>query len=78
MRKKMASTAQPVEVRLAKKARRDFLTSCAGNVKCRRLLVNASQTLHLDLKPRGGAAVRLVEADAQMQKGIKRYKGEML
>lgn len=48
------------------------------HVKCRRLLVNASQTLHLDLKPRGGAAVRLVEADAQMQKGIKRYKGEML
>ena len=30
MRKKMASTAQPVEVRLAKKARRDFFDKLTG------------------------------------------------
>ena len=47
-------------------------------VKCSRLLVDAAQTLKFRLKPRGGAAVRLVPVEGDNAKGCKKYKGEIL
>lgn len=48
------------------------------HVKCTRLLVNALQQLHLNLKPRGGSAFRLVPVTDLEAKGYKKYKGETL
>ena len=42
------------------------------------LLVNASQTMKFQLKPSGGAAIRLVPIDRQEMKKYKKYKGERL
>ena len=47
-------------------------------VKCSYKLVDASQTLSFDLKPSGGAAIRLVPATDGDTKGWKKYKGETL
>ena len=47
-------------------------------VKCTYLLVNASQTMQFQLKPSGGAAIRLVPIDRQEMKKYKKYKGERL
>ena len=47
-------------------------------VKCTYLLVNASQTMKFQLKPSGGAAIRLVPIDRQEMKKYKKYKGERL
>ena len=47
-------------------------------VKCSYKLVDASQTLSFDLKPSGGAAIRLVPATDGDAKGWKKYKGETL
>lgn len=47
-------------------------------VKCLRRVVDASQTLRFRLKPRGGAAIRLVPVADGNAKGCKKYRGEML
>ena len=47
-------------------------------VKCSYKLVDTSQTLSFDLKPSGGAAIRLVPATDGDTKGWKKYKGETL
>lgn len=48
------------------------------HVKCFYLLVNASQTMKFKLKPRGGAAVRLIPVTGKEAKGYKKYRGEIL
>ena len=47
-------------------------------VKCSYLLVDASQAMQFSLKPKGGAAVRLVPVEAKDAKGYKKYKGQLL
>lgn len=47
-------------------------------VRCSRLLVDASQSLRFALKPGGGAAIRLVPVAKHEMKGCQRYKGELL
>ena len=47
-------------------------------VACSYWLVDASTTMKFDLKPAGGAAVRLVPVRAEETKGLKRYKGKIL
>ncbi len=47
-------------------------------VKCDHKLVNASQALIFNLKPKGGAAIRFVPVSQQETKKYKKYKGEAL
>lgn len=48
------------------------------HVKCSYLLVDDSQTMRLELKPRGGAAIRFVPVTGKEAKGYKKYRGEVL
>lgn len=48
------------------------------HVECTYLLVDASQTMTFELKPRGGAAMRLVPVDDRTAKEYKKYKGKIL
>lgn len=48
------------------------------HVKCTYLLVNATQSLNFNLKPKGGAAVRFVPVMKEESKRYKKYKGELL
>lgn len=48
------------------------------HVECTYLLVDASQTMRFELKPRGGAAMRLVPVDDRTAKEYKKYKGKTL
>lgn len=50
----------------------------ATRVKCSYLLVKEGETMRFSLKPRGGAAIRFVPADAQASKKYKKYKGQTL
>ena len=47
-------------------------------VKCSYLLVNASQTMAFELRPRGGAAIHFVPVAANETKGYKKYEGQRL
>ena len=47
-------------------------------VACSYWLVDASMTMKFDLKPSGGAAIRLVPVKAGGAKGFKKYKGKIL
>lgn len=47
-------------------------------VKCSYLLVEASQTMNFSLKPRGGAAIRLIPISKEDNKKYKKYDGEVL
>ena len=47
-------------------------------VACSYWLVDASMTLKFNLKPSGGAAVRLVPVGTEETKGWKKYKGKTL
>lgn len=47
-------------------------------VACTYLLVDASMTMKFDLKPSGGAAIRLMPVDRKDAKGYKKYKGKIL
>ncbi|MBE6288065.1 MAG: glycoside hydrolase family 97 protein [Mediterranea massiliensis] len=47
-------------------------------VKCSYLLVEASQTMNFSLKPRGGAAIRLIPITKEDYKKYKKYDGELL
>lgn len=48
------------------------------HVKCTYMLVDASQTITFELKPRGGAAVRFIPVDNSVAKKYKKYKGNIL
>lgn len=47
-------------------------------VACTYLLVDASMTMKFDLKPSGGAAIRLVPINGKEMKKYKRYNGKIL
>ncbi len=47
-------------------------------VTCTYLLVDASMTMKFDLKPSGGAAIRLVPINGKEMKKYKRYNGKIL
>lgn len=47
-------------------------------VKCSYLLVNASQTLTFQLKPKGGAAVRFIPINKKEAKKYKKYRNQSL
>lgn len=47
-------------------------------VACTYLLVDASMNLKFDLKPSGGAAIRLIPVDRKEIKGYKKYNGKIL
>lgn len=47
-------------------------------IKCSRLLVDASKTMKFDLKPSGGAAIRFVPINKDEARKYKRYKGKVL
>ena len=47
-------------------------------VRCSYFTVDASQTMHFRLLPRGGAAVRFVPLDKKAAKGYRRYRGGLL
>ncbi|WP_294591986.1 glycoside hydrolase family 97 protein [uncultured Bacteroides sp.] len=47
-------------------------------VACTYLLVDASMTIKFDLKPSGGAAIRLVPINGKEMKKYKRYNGKIL
>lgn len=47
-------------------------------VACTYWLVDAATTMKFDLKPGGGAAIRLVPVEAKEAKAFKKYKGKML
>ncbi len=47
-------------------------------VKCSYLLIEASQTMNFCLKPRGGAAIRLIPITKEDYKKYKKYDGELL
>lgn len=47
-------------------------------VACTYLLVDASMNLKFDLKPSGGAAIRLMPVDRKEIKGYKKYNGKIL
>ncbi len=47
-------------------------------VKCSYLLVDASQLMKFELKPKGGAAIRLVPVTEKEAKGYKKYRGQVL
>lgn len=47
-------------------------------VACNYLLVDAATILKFDLKPSGGAAIRLVPIDKKQAKGYKKYNGKIL
>lgn len=48
------------------------------HVRCSYLTVNASQILNFELKPRGGAAIRLVPVTDKASKEYKKYRGQIL
>ena len=47
-------------------------------VKCTKWLVDSEDVITFDLKPRGGAAVRIAPADGNGHKGVKKYKKQIL
>lgn len=47
-------------------------------VACSYWLVDASMTMKFDLKPSGGAAIRLVPVKVKDTKGVRKYKGKIL
>ena len=47
-------------------------------VKCTYLLVKSTQTMKFQLKPSGGAAIRLIPVDGKEMKKYKAYKGQKL
>ena len=47
-------------------------------VSCTYWLVDAATTMKFDLKPSGGAAIRLVPVEAKEAKAFKKYKGKIL
>lgn len=47
-------------------------------VACSYWLVDASMTMKFDLKPSGGAALRLVPVEAKEAKAFRKYKGKIL
>lgn len=47
-------------------------------VKCTKWLVDSEDVITFDLKPRGGAAVRITPADGNGHKGVKKYKKQIL
>ena len=47
-------------------------------VKCTKWLVDSEDVITFDLKPRGGAAVRIAPPDGTGHKGVKKYKKQIL
>lgn len=53
-------------------------TGTRTQVKCSEWLVDGKQALRFALKPRGGAAVRLVPVSDQDDRKVESYQGQLL